>query len=97
VPSLTSADWGKKCDFVAGPDARIPGGKLLIARGDQRSTKFLEHGKPFRISCKEVFDRDAFRHLRGFLRNSRQFAEAPEEQYFYSHCGRDGWHPKIVT
>jgi hypothetical protein len=93
----TSADWGKKSDFIAGVQCRAPGGEFLIARSDQRGAEAGELGMARAVMGEELLDARTVGEVDGIFRAADDFFEAAEEENFNAHGLRNRRHRRIVA
>ena len=78
----TPADGRKKGDIVAGGNTRLPSGKLLIARGDQRVAETCQLRVFCRVSVKKVGKGCAFGQLFELFGPPDELPDAPEKNHF---------------
>jgi len=75
----------EKGDFVAGTERRIPGGKFLVARSDNRGAVFCKLGMTRGIEGKKLLDGRGIGELEGILGMAGEFLEAAEKQDLHAN------------
>ena len=77
-----SADRRKKGNFIAGGEARVPGGEFLIAGSHQGGAKIGERRESLRVAAEEIGERRAIRHFARVFDKAGKFLEASKEKDF---------------
>jgi len=80
VDALAAAHGRQKRDFVAAVERRIPSGKFLVARSDNRGTIFCKLGMARDVKSKKLLDRCGLGGLDGVLDVAGEFLEAAEKE-----------------
>lgn len=94
---LATAYGRKEGNFVAGTERGIPGGKFLVARGNDRGTELCEFGIFCGVEGEELLDGGGVGEIEGLFRVTGKIFETAEEEDFDADGLGDSGHDWIVT
>jgi len=80
VDASAAAHGREKGDFVTGAERRIPSGKFLVARSDNRGAVFCELGMAGGIESEKVLDGRGVCELDGMLGMAGELLETAEKE-----------------